>query len=155
MKKVIVILAVCFSFMLSACGNQANGQNNYINGLGVDLSGGTVISDSDTHGGFHGDGYRLQTIQYSDDSLEHAIVADGNWHKLPCTANLNTFIYQPYDVNLKIPKVEKGYYFLYDRHSESKDPYSDEDLLSRSSFNFTFAIYDSESKILYVCEYDT
>lgn len=155
MKKLIVIISLCFSVLLSACGNWANGQNNYIDGLGVDLSGGTILSDSDTHGGFHGDGYRLQTIQYSDDSLENAITADGNWHNLPCTEKLNTFIYQPYDENIIIPEVKKGYYYFYDRYSESKDPYNDGELLSRYSFNFTFAIYDSEAKILYVCEYDT
>ena len=42
-----------------------------------------------------------------------------------------------------------------DRSSESTDNTDDSMLLSRYSFNFTIAIYDTDTDILYYFEYDT
>ena len=54
-----------------------------------------------------------------------------------------------------IPDIQNGYYYFYDRHSESTEPYNDEDVLSRASFNFTLALYDSDNNVLYYVEFDT
>ena len=55
----------------------------------------------------------------------------------------------------EMPKVEKGYYFFYDRHSESSDPFDSSEVLDRSSLNFTVAVYDTETDKLYYAEMDT
>ena len=60
-----------------------------------------------------------------------------------------------YDDDLEIPQIENGYYYFYDRHDEATDPYDDSEFLARFSFNFTLAIYDSDTNTLYLCEYDT
>lgn len=54
-----------------------------------------------------------------------------------------------------IPPVKNGYYFFYDRASESTNPYGDSDVLNRYSFNFTIAIYDADTKQLHYVEFDT
>ncbi len=45
--------------------------------------------------------------------------------------------------------------FNYDRYHDSTDPYDDSNVLARASFNFTIALYDAETDILYYCEFDT
>jgi hypothetical protein len=48
-----------------------------------------------------------------------------HWLELPLSENLQTFLYQPYDDTLTIPEIKNGYYYFYDKHSDSKDPYDD------------------------------
>jgi hypothetical protein len=57
--------------------------------------------------------------------------------------------------NQDIPEITNGYYYFYDRFEDSSDPLNDSELLERSSYNFTLAIYDADSQILYYCEVDT
>ena len=50
---------------------------------------------------------------------------------------------------------EEGYCYLYDRHSDSTDPYDDSRLHQRYSWNFTAAVYDSGRGRLYFYRFDT
>lgn len=50
---------------------------------------------------------------------------------------------------------EAGFYYLYDRHSDSRDPYDDSLLHQRYSWNVTAAVYDSGAGRLYYYEFDT
>ncbi len=155
MKKTLYgILLIAVIAWISACCSQSE-YNPFSELLNIEIDEKMVVSDDDTHGGFHGDGSRLIIVQYEDDKIENIISGAVGWHKLPCSDNLNTFIYQPYDSNLNIPEICNGYYFFYDRHSDAEDPYSDGDLLNRASFNFTFALYDSDTNRLYICAFDT
>lgn len=49
---------------------------------------------------------------------------------------------------------DNGYYFLYDRQAKNGRA-AGADILRRDSLNFTVAVYDSDSRILYYCEMDT
>lgn len=122
---------------------------------GIDMGAGKVISENDSHEGFHGDGLYFSEIKFSDDSTLERIKTNTKWHKLPLSKNLNEFIYEPLDDGIKMPKITNGYYYFYDRHSESSNPYDDTELLSRGSYNFTVMIYDCDSDTLYVCREDT
>lgn len=122
---------------------------------GIDLTQGEILRQEDTHGGFHGDGYTLISVQYADNSIADELEESGQWHTLPLPEALDTFIYQPYDTKLDIPVISNGYYFFVDRHTEATDPSDPTELLNRASFNFTFAAYDKDSDILYLCIYDT
>lgn len=171
MKKLHCILyIVLFVCCLTACSSNSEG-NDISNILGINISNGTIITDSDTHGGFHGDGYTFVAVSF-DDTAGAAVADDisGNsgWSMLPLTDNLQTAVYGkqdgdasygPYiitdDSDTVIPAIEHGYYYFYDRHSESKNPKDDTDLLSRHSFNFTIALYDMDNNNLYYYEMDT
>ena len=83
---------------------------------------------------------------------------------MPLSANLEYVIYggerngttrRGLNEEAKIPVIENGYYMFMDRSSESTDNTDDSMLLSRYSFNFTIAIYDTDTDILYYFEYDT
>ena len=53
------------------------------------------------------------------------------------------------------PKIKNGVYKFVDRHSESKNISDDSEMLDRYSFNFSIAVYDLDSDILYYFEMDT
>ena len=59
--------------------------------------------------------------------------------------------------DMNIPEVDKGYWFVLDRHSETKDKYNEKDIFDedRHSYNFTVAVFDTDKNILYVYELDT
>ncbi len=160
MKKALTVILLCVMILsavvlLITAYDQKSEYKAFSELLNIRIEKKNVVSDADTHGGFLGDGSRLIVVKYDDNMIESAVKGQTGWHALPCSDNLNTFIYQPYDPELDIPEISNGYYFFYDRHSEAQDHYSDSDLLSRHSLNFTFAIYDSDLNRLYICLYDT
>lgn len=162
MKKMIRgLITVCaMAILVSAC----HSYDDISMVLGADVSSAKVISEGDNHGGFHGDGERYITFEFEDDTFEDTIKEDNTWHALPVKDDTVTALlygletpemtYGPY-LEHEMPKVEKGYYFFYDRHSESSDPFDSSEVLNRSSLNFTVAVYDTETDKLYYAEMDT
>ena len=55
----------------------------------------------------------------------------------------------------KMPKIENGYYIFYDRSDESTNNEDDSELINRHSYNFSMAVYDSDTNRMYYFEYDT
>lgn len=167
MKRIILLLGLLgITFSLAACGSQEP-QKIISSELGLDVSGGEEISNSDTHGGFHGDGTTYIAFEFSDDKVLEQIRESAQWKAFPLDNTVRTLIYGttdeansigPYvsdgEGNALIPDIQDGYYLLIDRHGES-DKASEEDILHRASFNFTLGIYDSNTKILYFCKLDT
>lgn len=148
---------------LVGCGKK-DIQSDISDSIGIDVSKGTVLTDSDSHG----DGMLFQQISFEDGEVSIEIKDNGNWNPLPLSENIEALVYGieegtsiigPYltDENgdTILPDIQNGYYFFYDRHSESETPYSDEDVLSRASFNFTLALYDCDNHVLYYVEFDT
>lgn len=139
-----------------------NGEASQVSrALGVNASAGTVVSASDSHGGFHGDGLTFIELSFPDDSFGDSI--QNTWHPLPLSDDLNPLIYGspgagPYitqdGVNC-FPPIQNGCYYFEDRHSQSTDPQSDHELFRRHSFNVTFALYDTDTQTLYYCKFDT
>ena len=152
-KNVTIIACLLLTIMLTGCGVLESFELPQGEG-GIDVSKGKVISENDTHG-FHGDGMYFSEIKFSDDFTVSQIKENEYWQKMPLSKNLNEFIYEPLDGGIKIPKVTNGYYYFYDRHSESSNPYDDTELLNRGSYNFTVMIYDCDTDTLYVCREDT
>ena len=126
--------------------------------LGIDLmnDGTTLLHETDTIGWF-GDGYILSEFQCNDGDVLKEIMNSEHWKSLPLSENMHRFFYEDYHFfnDLAIPVIEEGYYFFYDRHDQTKDPYDDTDLYNRASFNFTFAIYNLKQDRLYVCKFNT
>lgn len=162
MRKVIrCLFGICMIIILtSAC--QSYDDISVM--LGADVSSAKVISSENSHGGFHGDGERYLVFEFENDSFEDTIKKDNTWHALPFTDHYVTALlygletpemtYGPY-ISQDIPKVSNGYYFFYDRHSESTDPFDATNVLKRGSFNFTAAVYDTDADTLYYIALDT
>lgn len=128
--------------------------------LKLNLSGGTVVSELDTHGGFHGDGdtFVVITFPQTDWPALEGEMTGPYWHPLPLTDNLFKVTYSlalGKDGEPFFPEVSQGYYYFRDRHSESRDPADDSELFGRGSWNFTMAVYDSQTGTLYYYELDT
>ena len=117
--------------------------------LDLDLSAGTLVRFEDSHGGFLGDG--LTAAEVDIGGLEEALSAAPGWRPLPPSENTARAL-QLCGLE-ELP--EEGYCHLYDRHSDSTDPYDDSELHERYSWNFTAAVYDSGSGRLYFYEFDT
>ena len=136
--------------------------------LEISLKNAEMIESKDSHGGFHGDGTFFCSLECPSDSVLNQIESNEHWHELPLSDNLNKLVigetdgmttYYPVfadeDGNILFPQVENGYYFFKDRYDEAEDEYDDADVLNRGSYNFTFALYDSDNHKLYYCEIDT
>ena len=169
-KWYIVLVISTLLFALCSCkGERTDSTLHDISKvIGLDVSAGKVISEADSHGGFHGDGTAVAEIQFTDAVLCEQIEDNEEWNPLPLTENLTALVYGIQTENSSvgpmihdgdgtplIPVVENGYYFFQDRHSQSTDPKDDSGVLGRSSYNFTIAIFDVEHQTLYYLELDT
>lgn len=166
MRHVSIVLLFML-LLLSGCG-KGNIQEDVSENIEIDVSKGTVLTESDSHGGFHGDGMAMMQFAFDDDNALAEIEKNDHWNSMPLSKNVTALVYGidedtssigPYLTDEKgstiIPEIQNGYYYFYDRHSESNDPYSDENILGRASFNFTLALYDADNNVLYYVEFDT
>ena len=149
-----ILLTGCFS---------GNDRRQAEKALGISLENAKELSHSDDHGGFHGDGTLSICWEFPDDSLEETLKTAPHWKPLPLedalmpVLHLHVYGTERYEENGEqlLPDIENGYYFFFDRHSESKDPYDASETAERYSYNFTAAVYDTDSNRLYYTEFDT
>ena len=155
------LIAGAFLLLLNPVGRYISDTYEYFGFAKKDFS---VIEELDTHGGFHGDGSYYLILDCSEnkqDALENV----SGWNTLPLSENLALIMYGGhkdgmwYGYNLaeeaNIPAIENGYYIFKDRHSDSRDSADDSELFNRHSFNFSIAIYDLDTDIMYYFEFDT
>jgi len=131
--------------------------------IGVDISNCNIITDND-ESGFFGDGQYIVLVDCSN-NYENVLNQVSSWNTLPLTENLQLIMYggekngTTYLYKLAersgIPEIKNGYYLFVDRHRESTNMYSDENLFSRHSLDFTLALYDNDTNYLYYYEFDT
>lgn len=121
--------------------------------IGIPLHKATVVSESDTHGGFHGDGTTFIELNCSKADVLKEIKTAQGWKELPLSDSSRNLIYE--FCHLPFPEVANGYYYFYDRHSGATDVYDDTKVTGRGSLNFTIAIYDSDTNMLYYSRVDT
>ena len=174
-KSMLIGIMAVLALLLSACGGgSARSVRDEIAGaLGLDLSGCEVVSSWDDHGGFHGDGTAFAELKCSGGGVLDQIMEDSDWKAFPLDRTAQALVYGvteetgteeagitvfqtgPYlndsDGNPLVPEIQEGYYRLIDRHAQA----GESDILDRHSFNFTLALYDTETDTLYFCELDT
>ncbi len=158
-------ISLTLVFILTGCFYRST--DKYVkHEIGLDVSSCTLVNDTDSHGGCHGDGER--TIIF-DCSNTNTLDQFKNWNTLPLSSNLDIMMYngskdgEDYGYGLalenNIPKIANGYYYFVDRYAkqykDNDDIHSDNKLLDRSSSNFTLAMYDLDTNYLYYYEYDS
>ncbi len=171
MKKIIsvILLSTIISFLFSGCylmllGDSQSTEEYIKKKIGVDITGCVIEKDEDTHGGFLGDG-EYTVIADCSDIQDKMLDKVCGWKPLPLSENLQllmyggeknggTYSYEFADEN-GIPEITHGFYYFINRHDEAKSRYSDEDLFSLYSMNFTLAMYDTDNDMLYYFEYDS
>jgi len=121
-----------------------------------------VVEEDDTHGAF-GDGSYLLILDCSTNKQKALELIEG-WSTIDDMSEpIDIIMYgeqkDGWGYNLaeqaKMPRIQNGYYCFYDRHYKAQYPYDATDLLKRASFNFSLAVYDTDSDIMYYFEYDT
>lgn len=145
MKKLFALILL-ISLALCACGVAPTAQEKVGNALGIDLSAAELLSENDTHGGFHGDGETIIQLRVGD--ISTLINGKEGWHELPVDEDMLRLTPQFGD-------IESGCWYFYDRHSKATDPYDYSAVNGRFSYNFSFAVYDSEAGLLNYYELDT
>lgn len=154
-KAIVFILILCIAVSVIIC-ISTNSIRQFERELGTRFCDGMLVLKQSDHGWF-GDGYTFIVIQYKDGSQEEQIALEENWHKLPLSASLSSFLSMPsFNHYFNIPDIETGYFIVYDRNSNG-DCFNDNGLMDmkRGTFNFSFAIYDSANRMLYLGKYDT
>ena len=164
MKRFSFFLVLCMLLTLSACSSKVTYQEYVQDFCDLDISGSTIISEEDTHGGFLGDGALMVKFDCTEIS-DSVLLQTENWNELPLTENLQLIMYGgtrdgvAYEYNLAeeygLPEITSGSYFFLDRHSEATDSRSDLELFDRFSYNFSLAVFDFDTSILYLFEFDT
>ena len=129
--------------------------------LNLNLYDSEIVSKKSTKG-FFGDGIYYIVIDCKNSKKEVLEQISNRWKLLPFTDNLNLIMYErnsnyhyrlAQDVGL--PKIEDGYYLFVNRYFNAKNKYQDDDLFDYHSFDFTLAVYDKKTDLLYYFEYDT
>ena len=160
-KKVKFVLIILLSFMILYITQNLIFGRKYEMGKALEVWV-PLLSKSkyeDTHGGFHGDGESIDKIYLNDFQAKiflKKIKENKNWRKLPVTSELYTRIISNIDnFDITIPEIENGYWFFLDRNSEAINKYDEKAIYDRYSYNYSVAIYDTDTKILYYYELDT
>ena len=116
------------------------------------------MKEKDTHGGFHGDGEAFVKVYFSDNQakkFETKIKNNTHWNKLPLDEILQTCISNNIADEISVPIIENGYCFFLDRHSQAIDKYNYSEIFDRASSNYSIAIFDIDSNVLYIYSLDT
>lgn len=155
MKRFLTLILIVLAVLCALSGNGGgSGEGRELSRigreLGVDLSAGTLIRFEDNHGGFLGDGLTTAEVEL-DGPIEGLADAPG-WKPLPLSGNAARAVSICEE---EAASAEQGWYYFYDRHSESVDPYDDAKLHERYSWNFTVAVYDSQQGWMYYYKLDT
>ena len=136
--------------------------------LSIDVSDGTVEEFWDTRGWF-GDGEVYAEITFEDDSFGEWLEESEEWHELPLRGNVgiiayggeddwgdywSPFITDEYGHRL-IPRTENGAYYFAERFGNSWYPQDGSEFSAVYSMNFTFALYDANTRTLYFYLYNS
>jgi len=172
-KKDLIILAIVILVLVGGYFTfnklMDNGINNYKNRIGVSLPDKSKILKSlDDHGGFHGDGEAYSEIQLTKEGAEkftRDAKETGKWKALPTSVQIDIIIYGgKYEgttysngkLARNIPRnIKNGIYFVRDRFAEKYPEQKATSINSRSAYNITIAILDSDTNKLYIYDLDT
>ena len=162
MKKFISILIVFMLVMLFSGCNKSFTPDGYIRkAIGISLPKNAAITYRDTHSGPFGDGEYFAAVKIPDEEVESFLktIENKKWVPLPLRDDINALLYGGVVdeveylgelTETEIPKIETGYWYFHDRSEEKS-----KDLLNRYSYNFTIAMFDTDTNTLYVYELDT
>ena len=109
--------------------------------LGIDVSAAEILSQEDSHGGFHGDGITWIRFACEGTDIARQIAEKENWTPFPLNDTVKALVYGieegtaqigPYlldeDGGLLIPEIENGYYLLIDRQAEEGKAQADPEI---------------------------
>lgn len=166
-KRTAIALILLLALLISGC-TVMNAQKEVAAAIGAELPQGELLSDTDSHGGFHGDGLEYIVIQFDEDVLKDNVSKLEGWYQLPMSDSIQTLLYgtqSGHNINGPfihddagnplLPEITNGYYFFQDRFDGAANPYDDSELFTRSAFNLTVAVFDTDTNQLHFLRFDT
>lgn len=170
MKKLVMISCLMIVYLLTGCENSdtTTTSKHISDSIGIKLPTNAKIEYNDSHGGLHGDGLfyaKVKFINNEEEDLIKDILSTKGWNNTPIDETLSLMLYGgekdgiSYGYNLAeqagIPKVSSGYWKFIDRYDGAVNSSDTSELMNRNSFNFTVAIFDEDTNVLYFFEFDT
>ena len=153
---VILICIVLFGVFLTADEDAPKGAGYWrqeISGeLLLNLPEAEVMYERDTHE--FRDGVTAVSMKLRG-SLLSEVERGARWRKLPLHENINTDWFEDEEGNALISQVQNGYYLFIDRYRETGDIYDPSQSSPLKTLNYTVAIWDQDTNILYYFEIDT
>lgn len=146
--------ALTLLLLLGGCGRESAA--DYVaRSLELELPKPVSVTAGDSHGGFHGDGLLHIELTFAPEdtaAVEEAVShhPNGHWNTFPMDGELEAVIYGNCGDEAVWPVPERGWWYLMDRQENGTGG-----MLTRASFNYTFAAYDADTGILYYQELDT
>lgn len=123
--------------------------------LSLELPPSDVEFYEDTHGGFLGDGTTYIRLKFYDGALPENFWYDVRWHSLPLTENLAGWVPRINGEAACALGVQTGWYYFRDRHSEAEHDWDDAPINGRFSYNFTLAVYNTDTQTIHFLKLDT
>ena len=152
--NLIVSIALALLLLLGGCGQES--EADYVaRSLEIDLPEPASVTSGDSHGGFHGDGLLHIELAFAPEdwpAVEEAVSRhpSGYWNPFPMDSGMEAVVYGSFADELSWPVPENGWWYLVDRQENREGG-----MLTRPSFNYTFAAYDCDAGVLYYQELDT
>lgn len=123
-----------------------------------------VVLETDSHGGFHGDGKYCLVLDCSDNKKK-AYRNLKKWSEFPLPEELEIIAYggeyngenysSMFSDEMNLPKITNGYYYFKNRSHHVEDSKDISGIHDAGSYNFDFAIYDADTDMLYGIMDDT
>lgn len=146
--------AALLLLLLGGCGTESAA--GYVaRNLDIDLPEPVSVTSDDSHGGFHGDGLLHIELTFAPEDMaavEEAVShhPSGYWNPFPMDELMEEVVYGNCADEVSWPIPENGWWYLEDRQENREGG-----MLTRASFNYTFAAYDCDTGVLYYQELDT
>lgn len=162
MKKILKIIGMLLLILIIAYIIYIHTLRNYFfysSQIEIQIPFFAKMEEKDTHGGFHGDGEAFVKVYFSNGQVNgfvNKINKNKHWNELPMPERLQERVLNADEVE-GIPNVENGYWFFEDRHSKAKDKYNYSEMFDskRASSNFSVAVFNTDTNILYFYALDT
>ena len=161
MKKIILIIVLILLILIVMSGLYINliyNHNCYSFLIEAEIPIFTNIEEKDTHGGFHGDGETLAKVKLSSEQGQEfikEIKKNEHWEKLAIPEMLSNYMHNGLDKDVEIPNVNNGYWIFINRYHEVSDKYNYMEIFDKPSYNFSVAVFDTDTNILYIYSLDT
>lgn len=158
-----LVLVITLTLLLLVVFKRTSPLNEISKELGIQLPAtARILSGDDNHGGFHGDGYAWYEIDTAGASFDPH---PKGWHSLPLYGDARAAFYGGattiggvrVDIlpavpdGTALPEVANGCWFFLDRQGGGGSVFDE----SRFSANFTAALYDTDTGILYYLKLDS
>ena len=155
MKKFLsLLLALLCVAALPACSGFEKTEKDVLSSMigKIDLSKGEVTTYASEHEVLN-KGTTYGEVLFSDDSFLGTVKSHKDWKSLPMSEDASTLFFGG-EMPL-FPAVTNGYYYFRDRHKDCTDATDESQFLKRETLNYTVAVYNADTKMLYVYVYNT